>query len=144
VVEEHIYRSLVGGSRFETLFMHGTIFISDVWCMEWRIPWLAGDESSTRGRHLHTIAPHSHTQNNTADLKRLFKRAFYKWNFITTIQEISPFSTKITTLISTSPIYENRTNIPANQGILHSVHHTSETDIVPCINNVSSLDPPNK
>jgi len=60
------------------------------------------------------------------------------------IQEISQLSTKITTLISTSPIYENKTNIQANQGILHSIHHTSEIDIVPCIKNVSSLDPPNK
>jgi len=29
-------------------------------------------------RHIHTIAPHSHTRNNTADLKKLFKSAFYK------------------------------------------------------------------
>jgi len=79
-----------------------------------------------------------------ADLKKLFKSAFYNWNFTIRIQEISPLSTKIATLISTSPIYKNKTNIPANQGILHFIHHMSEIGIVPCINKASSLDPPTK
>jgi len=39
---------------------------------------------------------------------------------------------------------KNKTNIPANHGNLHFIHHTSNTDILLCINNVSSLDPPTK
>jgi len=84
------------------------------------------------------------TDSSTADLKKLFKSAFYKLNFITRIQEISPLSTKIATPINTCPIYEHRTNIPANQWILHFTHHMFEIDIVPCTNNVSGLDPSTK
>jgi hypothetical protein len=31
---KNIYGCLLGGSKLETLFMHGTISISVVWCME--------------------------------------------------------------------------------------------------------------
>ena len=101
-------------------------------------------QKTTVGQHIHNIAPHSHTWHNMADLKKLFKSAFYKWNFITRIQEISLLSTKIATLISTSPVHVNRTSMAANQCILHFIHHMSETDIVPCIINISSLDHPTK
>ena len=35
-------------------------------------------------------------------------------------------------------------SLSANQGNLHFIHHTSETDILLCINNVSSLVSPTK
>jgi len=144
VVVERIYGCLLGGSKLETFFMHGTISISDVWCMEWRIPWLAcifvlfsyiGEVLISVVIFVDNcdiswiIVIKFHLQK--ARLNNLFRSAV-----LFCVCEWGAMVCKCRPLVEDSS--------PANQGILYFIHHTSEINIVPYINNVSNLDPPFK